>query len=69
MNKAEEKLHIPQLLNYKTLEKHYGLSHSTMSKKVMLGEFCNIVKVGNKNYFRKEDVELWIDSQTVKVGA
>lgn len=60
---------IPELLNYKTLNNFYGLSRSTMSKLVMNGKFCNIVKIGNKNYFRKEDVEAWIDAQTIKVSA
>jgi predicted DNA-binding transcriptional regulator AlpA len=60
---------IPALLNYKTLHKFYGLSQSTISKMVMWGKFTNIVKVGRKNYFRKEDVETWIDAQTIKVGA
>ena len=61
--------HIPELLNYKTLEKHYGLYKSTLSKLVMNGQFCNVVKVGRKNYFRKADVEAWIDAQTIQVGA
>jgi len=68
MNKAEEKLHIPQLLNYRTLEEYYGLVKSTTTKLVMLGKFCNVVKIGRKNYFRKEDVEAWIDAKTVKVA-
>lgn len=60
--------HIPALLNYKTLNEFYGLSKSTISKIVMRGSFTNIVKIGNKNYFRKEDVEAWIESRTVRVA-
>ena len=60
---------IPELLNYKTLTKFYGLSESTISKLVMVGKFTDIVKIGVKNYFRKADVEAWIDAQTIKVGA
>lgn len=62
-----EPLRVPMLLNYKDLDYYYGLKKSTMSKLVMLGKFCSIVKVGRKNYFRKEDVEAWIDAQTIKV--
>ena len=63
-----EKEIIPQLLNYATLHRYYGLNQSTISKLVMLGQFTNIVKIGRKNYFRKEDVEAWIDKQTIKVA-
>ena len=58
---------IPQLLNYKTLTLHYGLFQSTISKLVMNGKFCNVVKVGNKNYFKRSDVEKWIDSHTIEI--
>ena len=58
---------IPELLNYQTLNKYYGLSQSTMSKLVMVGKFVNVVKVGARNYFRKADVESWIDAQTIQV--
>ena len=60
---------IPQLLNYVTLNKYYGLSRSTMSKLVMVNEFVAVVKVGNRNYFKKADVEAWIDAQTQATGA
>jgi len=33
----------------------------------MKGEFTDVVKVGNKNFFRKENVEAWIDAQTIEV--
>ncbi len=59
---------IPELLNYKTLYEHYGLYRSTISKLVMHGKFTPIVMIGNKNYFRKSDVEKWIDAQTVEVA-
>ena len=58
---------IPKLLDYKALTLHYGLYKSTISKLVMNGKFTNIVKVGRKNYFRREDVEAWIDAQTIEV--
>ena len=57
----------PALLNYRTLWQFYGLAKGTMSKKVMNGTFCNIVKIGRRNYFRREDVEAWIDRNTVEV--
>ncbi len=58
---------IPELLDYKTLTKFYGLKQSTISKKVMNGTFCNVVKVGTKNFFRKADVEQWIKNNTIEV--
>jgi len=58
----------PKLLNYKTLKEHYDLSQSTISKLVMVGKFCNVVKIGRKNFFRREDVEAWLDSRTIKVA-
>lgn len=61
--------YIPELLNYETLDYYYDLKKSTISKLVMLGQFTNVVKVGRKNYFKKQDVEAWIDAQTIKVGA
>lgn len=66
---AQMDKHIPKLVNYRDLEYHYGLNKSTISKLVMFGKFTNVVKVGRKNFFRKEDVESWIDAQTIKVGA
>ncbi len=59
---------IPELLNYRTLFERYGLHQSTISKLVMLGKFTNIVKVNSKNYFRKSDVEQWINNQTIAVS-
>ncbi len=65
--KPREHANIPELLNYKTLDQYYGLKQSTLAKLVMVGKFVNIVKIGRKNYFRKAQVENWIDAQTVKV--
>ena len=59
---------IPKLLNYKTLTEHYGLSQSTISKLVMNAKFCNVVKIGRKNFFRREDIEAWIDTNTIEVA-
>ncbi len=68
MNTTDTQTPIPQLLDYKALKLHYGLFKSTISKLVMNGNFTNIVKVGNRNYFRKSDVEAWINAQTIEVG-
>jgi predicted DNA-binding transcriptional regulator AlpA len=59
---------IPQLLNYKTLREFYGLCRPTIARLVMEKKFTDVVKIGRKNYFRREDVEAWIDSRTIKVG-
>lgn len=69
LHQEQSKIQIPQLLNYKTLFEFYGLHQSTISKLVMTGDFTHIVKIGRKNYFRKADVETWIDAQTIKVSA
>ncbi len=58
---------IPLLLDYKTLTQFYGLNKSTISKLVMNKKFVNVVKFGRKNYFRKEDIEAWIVSNTIVV--
>ena len=63
LNKKDD--YIPQLRDYIGLKKHYSLHKSTISKLLMTGDFTNVVKVGNKNYFRKTDVEAWIASRTV----
>jgi predicted DNA-binding transcriptional regulator AlpA len=65
----KNKMQITILVNYRELEILYGLKKSTITKLVMYGKFCNVVKVGNKNYFRTKDVESWIDEQTIKVGS
>ena len=59
---------IPELLDYNGLLKWYNLSKSTISKLVMVGGFTNVVKIGRKNFFRRIDVEAWIDANTIKVG-
>ena len=59
---------IPELLDYVGLKTYFGLHKSTISKLVMHGKFTNIVKIGTKNYFRKGDVEAWIDKQTINVA-
>jgi len=68
MTPTEQK-HIPELMDYNGLKLHYSLAKSTISKLVMLGKFTNIVKIGNKNYFKRVDVEAWIASKTIEVGA
>ena len=59
---------IPELMDYTGLKKFYGLHKSTISKLVMDGKFTDIVKIGRKNYFKRVDVEAWIDGRTIKVG-
>lgn len=59
----------PKLVHYQHIWNFYGLHKNTVAKLVMQGKFCNIVKIGNKNYFRREDVEAWIDAQTIEVSA
>jgi len=64
---TNQKQHIPELMSYTELAKYYSLKVGTITKLVMTGDFTNIVKIGRKNYFRKADVEAWIDSKTIKV--
>ena len=58
----------PKLLHYQHLWDFYGLHKSTVSKFVMQGKFTNIVKIGNKNYFSRDDVEAWIVANTIEVA-
>ncbi len=53
----------PVLMNYREIEKYYGLKRSTVINLVWNKSFVPIVKVGNKNYFRTEDIDLWIQSK------
>ena len=55
-----------KLLTYSQIEKIYGLKKGTMTKMVMKGEFVKPVKVGNRNYFKVEEVEAWINSRQVR---
>ena len=59
---------LPYLLSYADLERHLGLKRSNTSKLVMRGEFVDVVKVGVKNFFKKDDVLAWINKNTVKVS-
>ena len=54
----------PVLLDYQALWTFYGLHKSTISKMVMLGTFVPTVKVGNKNYFKRDAVEQKIEAWT-----
>ena len=63
----EEHTEPPILLNYAKLWTFYGLHKSTISKLVMVGNFTNIVKVGSSNYFKRDDVEKWIEEQTIHI--
>ena len=51
------------LLDYKDLDREYGLKKSTFSKLVMVGKFIIPIKVGSKNFFKRDEVEAWIESQ------
>jgi predicted DNA-binding transcriptional regulator AlpA len=65
--KTTDESTLPILVNYRDLETYIGLKRSTISKKIMRGEFTNIVKIGRKNYFKTKDVLAWIESQTIEV--
>ena len=65
---TQPQTHVPELLDYKGLTKYYSLPKSTMSKKVMNNEFCDVIKIGMKNYFRKTDVDAWIEKHLTKAG-
>lgn len=54
-----------KLLSYTEIEKIYGLRKNTTTKMLSRGEFINPVKIGNKNYFKTEDIEAWIDSKMI----
>jgi hypothetical protein len=57
-----------RLLTYSQIEKIYGLKKSTLTKLFMHGRFIACIKIGNRNYFDVETLELWIKSRTMEVA-
>ncbi len=53
----------PLLLSYKDLEEEYGLKKSTMSKRVMNGKFIIPIMIGKKCFFKRDEVDQWIEEQ------
>lgn len=52
-----------KLLDFKAIESEYGLAKSTTTKMLMRGQFITPVKIGRKNYFKRTELEEWIDKQ------
>ena len=54
-----------KLLTFRDIQNEYGLKRNTLAKLLMKDEFISPVKIGNRNYFNRDDLEKWIESKTV----
>ncbi|MCD6654392.1 MAG: helix-turn-helix domain-containing protein [Sulfurovum sp.] len=54
---------MPKLITFKEMEEIFGLKKNTMTKLYMRGEFIPAVKIGNRNYFKVEELQAWIEKQ------
>lgn len=52
-----------KLLTFRDIQNEYGLKRDTLAKMLMKGEFIIPVKIGNRNYFDREELEQWINDQ------
>ena len=52
-----------KLLTFRDIQNEYGLKRDTLAKMLMKGEFIVPVKIGNRNYFDREELEKWIEAQ------
>lgn len=50
-----------KLLTFRDIQNEYGLKRNTLAKLLMHGEFITPVKIGNRNYFDREELEVWIE--------
>lgn len=54
-----------RLLNADAASDYLGIPKATLAKMRWAGEGAPYVKFGRKIYYRKEDLEAWIDSATL----
>ena len=54
-----------KLLTFKDIQNEYGLKRNTLSKLLMKNEFIQPIKIGNRNYFDRNDLEEWIESKKI----
>ncbi len=54
-----------KLLTFRDIQNEYGLKRNTLAKLLMKNEFIQPIKIGNRNYFDRNDLEEWIESNKV----
>ncbi len=54
-----------KLLTFRDIQNEYGLKRNTLAKLLMKNEFIQPVKIGNRNYFDRNDLEEWIESKKI----
>ena len=54
-----------KLITFRDIQNEYGLKRNTLSKLLMKDEFIVPIKIGNRNYFDREELEEWIDGKKV----
>ena len=54
-----------KLITFRDIQNEYGLKRNTLSKLLMRNEFITPIKIGNRNYFNRDELEAWIESKKV----
>ncbi len=54
-----------KLITFRDIQNEYGLKRNTLAKLLMKDEFISPIKIGNRNYFDREELEKWIESKKV----
>lgn len=52
-----------KLLTFRDIQNEYGLKRDTLAKMLMHGDFIVPIKIGNRNYFDREELEKWIEDR------
>ena len=52
-----------KLITFRDIQNEYGLKRNTLSKLLMRNEFITPIKIGNRNYFNRDELEVWIESK------
>ncbi len=55
-----------KLKTFTEIQESYGLKKNTLTKMYMRGEFIDAIKIGNRNYFRVDKLEEWINDHEEK---
>jgi predicted DNA-binding transcriptional regulator AlpA len=58
-----------KLLTFRDIQNEYGLKKNTLTKMLMRNDFIQPVKIGNRNYFDRDDLEEWIINKKEKSDA
>ena len=55
----------PKLVDRRDVATEYGVSVTTQKVLIDRGEFCPHLRIGNKYYFLRDELEAWLQSQRV----